>query len=341
MEIRPNSNGFNRKAAFTMRLVNPNSDEKDAVYCMVNLKGSLICFLENSIAKVLPAEKVDPDNKEPNTRHSHQFIHSIGSRNRFIARTILQADNILGSVILNNGLNKQVILDHVWDCTQHLINCEKSYYEIYSDTTKLMHECDKIITQEKNASHIPSLPQVENLEQRVATFFGHGKRFIEKSHELLCIFYGCHPHGTNFKKFRKWMANNKPPKTEIAALLDKDKKWIQLLAWYRNALEINHSQPGSNVTIENFKHRAGNKFTCPSFRYDFSREKGEVQNEPCDLIREMDVLINNMLEFFEELFLLCVKDNWNVRYDYEIYRHKKEDINAKCPTLYYISRKQK
>ncbi len=146
MEIRPNSNRFDRNAAFTMNLANPASDETDAVHCMVTLKGSSICFNENSIAKLLPAGTIDPENKEPDTRHSHQFIHSIGSRNRFIARTILQADNILGSVILNNGLNKQVILDHVWDCTQHLINCEKSYYEIYSDTTKLMHECNKNIT---------------------------------------------------------------------------------------------------------------------------------------------------------------------------------------------------
>ncbi len=342
MEIRSNSNRFNRNAAFSMNLVNPESDETDAIHSTLTLKGHLMCFLENSIAEALPAEIIDPDNKEPDTRHSYQFKYSIGSRNPIVACTILQAKDILGSVSLNSGFDKQAILDHVWDCTQHLINCENSYHEICSDTTKLMFECDEIIKQGKAASCVPPLPQVKNLEQRVGTFLGNGKRFIEKSHELLCIFYGCTFNAADFPAYRHWMVKNKPSKTEIATILGQDKDWIQLLAWYRNAHDINHSQPNFNLVVENFKLRAGNKFTNPCWQYDFSGKKnGSTQGEPSDLISGMDVFITNMLEFFEELFLLCVKDNWDSRCNYEIYRHKKEDINAKCPTLYYISRNQK
>ena len=341
MEIRSKSNRFNRNAAFSMKLVNPESDETDAIHCMVNLKRSLIIFLENSIAKVLPAEIVDPDNKEPDTRHSYQFIYSIGSRNSFVARTILQAKDILDSVVLNNGLNKQAILDHVWDCTRHLINCENSYYDIFSDTTKLMYECDEIVNQGKVASHVSSLPQVKNLDQRVVSFLGNGKRFMEKSHKLLCIFYGCTFNDSNFQAYRNWIAKNKPSKTEIITFLEQNKDWIKLSAWYRNALDINHSKPGFKVVIENFKLHAGNKFTNPCWQYDFSDKNGGAQNEPSDLIRDMDVFITNMLTFFEELFLLCVKDNWDVRFNFEIYRHKEESINVKCPALYFISLKQK
>ena len=67
----------------------------------------------------------------------------------------------------------------------------------------------------------------------------------------------------------------------------------------------------------------------------------EWANEPSDLIIDMDVFANNMLTFFEGLFLSCVKDNWDDRYNFKIYKHKEESINAKCPTLYYISRNQK
>lgn len=341
MGIRSKSNRFNRNAAFSMNLVNPESDEADAIYCMVNLKGSLICFLENSISEVLPAEVVDPDNKEPDTRHSYQLIHSIGSRNQFVARTILQAKDILDSVVLSNGLNKQAILDHVWDCTQHLINCVNSYYDIFSDTTKLMYECDEIVNQGKAGSHVSSLPQVKNLDQRLVTFLGNGKRFLEKSHELLCIFYGSVFNDSNFEAYRDWMSKHESSKTDIRAFLEQNKDWIKLLAWYRNALDINHSKPGFKVVIENFKLCAGNKFTNPCWQYDFSDKNGETQDEPSDLIRDMDVFITNMLTFLEELFLLCVKDNWDIRFNFEIYRHKEESINVKCPALYFISLKQK
>jgi len=327
-----------------MTLVNPESDETDAIYRTLNLKGCPTCFLENSIAVVLPAEIVDPDNKEPDTRHGYQFRYSIGSRNTIVARTIFQAKDVMDSVAFNSGLNKQAVLDHVWDCTQHLIDCEKSYRDILSDTTKLRFECDEIIKQGKTASHIPSLPQVNDLEQRVVTFLGNGKRFLEKSHKLLYLFYG-EPvkkfDDSNFEAYRSWMAKNNELRTEIITFLEQEKDWIQQLAWYRNALDINHSRPGFKVIIENFKLRAGNKVTNPCWQYDFSDKKGNTQDEPSDLITDMEIFVTNMLGFFEELFLLCVKDNWDVRIDYEIYRHKEEDINAKCPTVYYISLNQK
>jgi hypothetical protein len=133
-----------------MNLSNPDSDEADAPYCAIKLNGRLVTFLENSIAEILLAENIDPDNKEPDTRHSYQFKYSIGSRNPIVARTILQAKDILDSVILNKGLNKQAILDHVWDCTEHLIACENSLYGIYSDTTELMSKCDNICKRSPN-----------------------------------------------------------------------------------------------------------------------------------------------------------------------------------------------
>jgi len=52
-----------------------------------------------------------------------------------------------------------------------------------------MYKCDEIVNQGKAGSQVTSLPQVKNLDQRIVTFLANGKRFLEKSHELLCIFY--------------------------------------------------------------------------------------------------------------------------------------------------------
>lgn len=330
---------FDRNAAFSMKLVNQESGQADAIYCTENLQGSLLCFLENSIATVLPAEVLDPHNNDPETRHSNQLIYSVGSRNIIVARTILQAKAILESVSLKGGFDKQVILDHVWDCSQHLIKCEKSYREIDFDKTKLLHKCDKIVEDAKKSSYVPSLPQINNLEQRVVSFLGNAKRFLEKSHELLSIFYNCDRLGSDFPQYRVQMKKNSSLKTEVINLLEQDKNWIQRLALYRNALDINHSGPDFKVEIENFKFCVGNKFSSPSWKYDFTKKKGGVQECPSDLIRDIEVFLANMLSFFEELFILCVKDNWDVRYGFEIYQCKEKNINEKCPMLYFASRK--
>ena len=323
-----------------MNVVNPSSDKPDAIYSGAELGGSFISFHENSISEVLLAETIDPDNKEPDTRHGYQFLYQIGSKNPFVARSILQAKSILASVILRQGLDQQAILDHIWECTKHLINCETSYRSIYTDTTNLMCKCDEIINQSKARSHIPSLPQVDNLEQRVVTFLGNGKRFLEKTHELLCIFYGSAQHESNFKAYRDWMTKHEPTRNEIIQLLEQNKDWIRMLAWYRNALDINHAKPGFIVTISNFKIHAGNKFSNPCWQFDFQGKGGDTQKNPSDLIKDMSAFLANMLAFFEAFYLSCIKDNWDTKWDFVICRHEEDTVNERCPILYVISLKR-
>ncbi|HUU20160.1 MAG TPA: hypothetical protein VMW72_23630 [Sedimentisphaerales bacterium] len=334
--MKPRTNRFDREAAFSMDLVNPDSDTPDAINCAATLNGSSICFLENSIAKTVSAETADPENKEPDTRHSYQFIYQIGSTNPIVARTILQVKSILGSVILRKGLSNQTILDHAWDCTQHLISCEDSFLSIYNETTDLMYKCDELINEAKYKSHIPSLPQVKNLTERIVTFLGNGKRFLEKSHELLCIFYGAANNDSNFQAYRDWMKKHEPSRVAVYDLLEQNKDWIKSLAWYRNALDINHARAGFRVTIENFKLQAGNKFTGPCWQYDFQDKGGDIQNSPSDLIVDINAFRANMLAFFEALSLTCIKDNWDSQWNFEIYRHEDERINPKCPIIFFV-----
>jgi hypothetical protein len=328
---------FDRDAAFSMNLSNPNSPEEDAIRCMITLDDRLICFSEKSIKEILTAETIDPENENPETRHSYQAIYNIGTNNSFVARTIVQAEEILNFLILRKGLAKQKILDQVWVCSKLLLNCEESQHNIFTQTTELMHQCDAIINKHKEDSFIPQLPLVEDLEQHVVSFLGYAKRFLEASHKLFCIFYDSPDFKSNFKSYRDWIAKNKPDSKQLIKVLEQDKNWIQLIAWSRNALDANHSQPQFKVTIENFKIHKGNKFANPSWRYDFRAKNGGLQNDPSDIIVDMNIHMTNMLTFFEEIFLLCIQDNWDNSFNFQIYKHSDENINKKCPSLYFVS----
>ena len=255
-----------------------------------------------------------------------------------MARTIIQSNEILNSLILRKGLDKQQILDHIWFCSKLLFNCEESYHKIFKQTTELIHECDALINKHKENSFIPQLPQVEDLEQYVVSFLGYAKRFLEVSHRLFCIFYDSPDSTSNFKTYRDWITKNKPDSKELISVLEQDKDWIQLIAWYRNALDANHSKPKFKVTIENIKLHKGNKFSNPSWRYDFrEKKKGTLQKEASDIIVDMDIHLTNMLTFFEEIFFLCVRDNWDNRFKFKLFKHSEDKINKKCPSLYFVS----
>jgi len=335
------SKKVNRNDAFSINIADNSSDKNDSVQYLINLQGSFFSFTNNGISELLPAEKIDPDNLHSDTRHSYQKIYSIGCENSYVARTIIQTKQILDSLILNKSLDKQTILNHVWDCSKLLFKCEESHYNIYGDIMKLMPVCDSVIEQGKKGSSISTLPQVNDLEGQVAIFLGNAKRYLEKTHELLCLFYKASNNDANFEAYRAWTGKNMPDRNTIIELLEQDKDWIQIIAWSRNALEINHSEPQFDVKIENFKLNPGNKFSSPRWKYDFSARQGPVHNDFSDILIDMDVYLSNLLTFFEELFVCCIQDSCDEKYNFEICKQQSQNIDIKCPTVYFVSRKRK
>lgn len=328
---------FDRNNAFAINMTNNSTDTGDSIQYLINMQGSLYAFADNSISKILPAESIDPGNLHPDTRHSYQKIHSIGCKNSYVARSIIQTKQILDSIILNKDVKKQNILDHAWYCSEMLFNCEAAHYKIYNDVMKLMPECDAIVEKGKEETAISTLPQVEDLEGKVAIFLGNAKRFLEKTHEFLSIFYKAPNSGSNFRAYREWLIKNMPDKRRLIKMLDDDKDWIKQIALLRNAHEINHAEPQFDVEIVNFKLYPGNKFSNPGWRYDFSGRKGPVQVEFSDIVTDMNVYLSNLLTFFEEFLIFCIVDNSDKNYNFKIYKQLTENIKEICPTIYFVS----
>jgi len=321
-----------------MNLSDNSENSNDEVQYLIKLQDSLYAFANNYITKILPAESIDPQNLHPDTRHSNQRIYSIGCSNSWVARSIIQTKQILDSIILNPEISKQEVLDHAWCCTEFLLNSEAAYYQIYKETLELMPKCDSIIEESKKGTNIPTLPQVEGLENNVATFLGNAKRFLEKTHELLCLFYGAPISDSNFKTYREWLAKNRPNKQNLIKLLEDDKAWIKQIAFMRNAHDINHAKQGFCLEIENFKLNPGNKCSTPAWRFDFSaKPEGATQKYYSDIVSDMDIHLTNLLTFFEDLLLKCIIDSSDNNYKFKIFKKPTEAIDAKCPSAYSVS----
>jgi hypothetical protein len=67
------------------------------------------------------------------------------------------------------------------------------------------------------------------------------------------LFYDAPNSSSNFKKYREWLAKNKPNKQDLIKLLEDNKAWIKKIAFMRNAHDINHAKQGFSLEIENFK----------------------------------------------------------------------------------------
>lgn len=324
---------FDRDGAISIDL---DADRDNAVQQMIALNESLYVFSTKKIFRIHTADDIDPDRTAPDTRHSYQEIYPIGCSNSFVARSIIQAKQILDRVILAPGLSKSNVLNAIWEVAELLLCCENAYFQIYNETISLRATCDKLIEEAKPKPSIPSLPQVAELEERVDSFLGSAKRCLEKTHVLLGTFYDCPDHGPNFQAYREWMAANRSSSKAVLTLLDDDKDWIRFIAEARNALSVNHARHNFILEVQNFKLQPGNKFSGPSWRHDLSDRGGPVQEYWSDIIKDMDTHMYNMLTFLEEVYILCILDRCEqgLPFEFVVYRKPEDDISKECPVLY-------
>ncbi|RJP32215.1 MAG: hypothetical protein C4527_06415 [Candidatus Omnitrophota bacterium] len=325
---------FDRDAAFSSEL---GTDRNDAIQEMIVLKKSLYVFTTKKIYRIHTADDIDPERTAPDTRHSHQEIYPIGCSNSFVARSIIQAKQILDRVILVPGLSKSNVLNAIWEATELLLRCENAYSQIYIETISLLTTCDELIEEFKSKQLIHCLPQVSELEERVSTFLGSAKRCLEKTHALFSTFYDCPDHGSNFQEYRKWMAGNRSRSEAVLTMLDGDKDWIRFIANARNALSINHAKQNFILEVQNFKLQPGNKFSGPSWRHDLSARNGPIQEYWSDIIKDMDIHMDNMLSFLEEVYILCILDccDRRIPFEFSVYRKSEDDISEEFPVLYF------
>lgn len=327
---------FNREGAFSIEL---GTGRENTIHKMLSLNESLYAFSTKKIFRIRTADDIDPERAEPETRHSYQELYPIGCSNSFVARSIIQAEQILDGVFLRPELGKDELLEAVWEATELLLQCENARFRIYSEVVSLLEKIDEVVEESKSQTVIPSLPQVADLDERVGSFLGNAKRFLEKAHVLLSLFYDCPDHRSNFRAYREWMAANRSDSDSVVTLLAGDEEWIRFIAGSRNALSVNHAREGFVLEVQNFKLEPGNKVSPPSWRYDLSGRGGPVQEYWSDIVEEMDTHLHNMLTFFEELYILCVLDNRDQRLPFEfgIYKIPDDEVSEECP-VFYVAR---
>jgi hypothetical protein len=142
-----------------------NPREGDKIQHLITLRGALCAFSTERICQISTADDVDPDRTALDTRHAYQEIYSTGCGSPYVARSIIQAKQILDGVVLAPGIEKDQVVEAIWGCTETLLRCETARSQILGETTSLMAECDRLINSAKASQSIPSLPQVSGLEE--------------------------------------------------------------------------------------------------------------------------------------------------------------------------------
>ncbi len=325
-----------RRAAYSIEIKDTEVIGVNEIVRLMALKYKCLSFSTGGIYQLILPENIDPENNYPDTKSTYKKLHSVGASNIYVARTIIQASEILKSVIFQKKITKADVLEKIWNSTEQLLSCENGLSKIIQQAILLGKESDKIITKNKLNPTLPGLPQIKELDEIVRNFFIQGKKFLKETYSLLEYFYELsNPIGVQFDKASKILSDEFNTDSPIVDFLSKNAEWTRFFSECRNAIE--HEKKGQKITVRNITFIPGNKFSLPSWKYDLTNMQLGKQDEFSDLVADLSWFLENMLLFSEKLFLLCVQDNWNKKLPFAFYKIPDKKIDPKCPMNYQIT----
>ena len=332
---------FNRDSAMSIEIKDPEDPSQEHhITEMLALDGQLLIFSTIGIFRMLTADTIDPERKNPDTRHSYEKIYSVGTSSGLVARTIIQFKEMLGLTVQDTQ-RKEALVARTWRCTQLLLECEKSHYHIYKHTMDLMPKCDEILQANKGKASIPALPKIPDLKTHASDFFMNGKLLLIETYRFLNEFFELpfdSKNTSHFDRHRKWIGEKLGEHHPIFKLLSEDECWIRIISECSNA--IRHPENGQRVEIENISLKPGNKFSGPAWKYDLSKKNLGKQNDSIDIIHDFDVFQHNLMTFFEEILLLSIQHVLKDSAIFTVYKKSPEHIMPNCPVMYGVTLKQ-
>jgi hypothetical protein len=311
--------------------MNQNDDNATVIEKVID--GKLLLFKTDS---VYDSEQVE--NKDTNT-HQNKIL-DIGAKSPYLARVILQFEPMIKSAIIDENTQNRLI-KHIWEMNKELVTCSTIFKSLKQEVNTLALTCNDIILQNKGSVAIPTLPQVVDLENRVNTFFIAGNKFLIETFKIFVILFDmavAKNKEDSFKDHSRWIGSHFGTTHNLAQIVEQDMSWITLLSEASNAIE--HPSKKDKIEIKNFSLIQGNKFIFPAWSYSLSHKKlGEVRN--LNLLNDLDIFLDNMLCFFEEVMLQCVQEKLNESGNTLLHleKFKEEKIDDNCPTQYGITYK--
>jgi hypothetical protein len=330
---------FDRNDAFSMKIEDPESEEDlSPILNMLTIDDDLILFKTNGIYRMLTAETLDPNATELETKHSYEKLYSIGTTSPYVARLIIQFEEIV-NLVIDGEANKKQFIAYLWSTNKLLLDCCSVKNELSQQLEPLILECNELIEANKSKGNIPPLPKIPYLENQVRSFLNNSKLFLIEVFKVLNIFFDMpitDRSGAHFTKHVKWIKSELGQEHPIYKLLEQDIDWIRTLSESRNAME--HPEDGQRLYVENFKLQPGNKFSQPSWSYDLTKKLNK-KSDLTDLAHDLDIYTYNMFSFFEELIAIIISNKLKEHKLLSLYTISDQQTNMECPIKYRVGLK--
>jgi hypothetical protein len=232
-----------------------------------------------------------------------------GTSNPIVARLSVQSKQLMEPFSVPEEKKKKlwaILHDKV---QQQLLSCYDILIQVGSREAEIVAKVEKNGIQTQADGRVATIDQIENLNYLSGSFLYSAKSTLRDIKLMICEFYETDPEIEKVEKkdfgyLEKWAKERFGEADEFARLISEDfRVWINELYKKRNAVEHPGGYSG-HLEIFNFTavHEPGTKSwkgVIPRWRRN--------QDQPSSITKDMQVTIENLLNFSEDVLALCLR----------------------------------
>ncbi|MFS7249094.1 hypothetical protein AB6869_21020 [Rahnella rivi] len=272
-------------------------NESGNIKALVDFGDYLEVYTETSTYKMVSPDSLDPESINDNMPWVYTKTADVGSRHSIVADTILMANEVLGKAIFTKDIDKVKLIMKVKDIKLSILECFDAIHELEKDIREQVNKFEKNSKLSNGGSAHLHFPQSKVLGKTTAAILIHAKRSIQEISAMINIFI---PLKVVHGRIDKLIAEIKTSFSEyndVISYLEDNLRFCERVFDLRNGEE--HSLTSRKpLEIENFYLTPQNNIIMPTWGL-----KGDVKNSVLD---EVFKIINFLVEFFENIFLICV-----------------------------------
>jgi len=231
-----------------------------------------------------------------------QQISDYGTSNPIVARLSIQTKDLLQFYNLSDTQRNDLWGIFFNNLQPKLMACFRISEKLAQEVRGHQKSIDDhgIPTQAQGRAY--TLPFILDLEHSAETFLYNAKSVLRDLTEAFrLLFQKDFQKEARFDKVLEWAQLQFGPNDPFVKILADDQKWIVRIVRMRNAVEHPGGRSGT-LHIENFTSIEQNRtiFVVEPVWYLNHEEKVPI-------VREMEVMVSDLLTFCEETLLLCLE----------------------------------
>lgn len=242
-------------------------------------------------------EDVDPDRTNPDAPWVSTVNTKAGSSNEIVSRLCIQSSELLQSVSVPDGVDKEVVLRHMHKIKEDLLRCQQICEQINAEVKEILGKIERNELPKDNYGRgFNPFPQVNALQHEANDFLIGANKVIRAICGTPRIYVQI-KDDSNFDHLAKTLAAVLPADNDLLKFVINEAKSIRRIVDLRNYAE--HAKDEKRTEIVNFKVQPNGQIRVPVWGI----EKGDEVN----LHEEMADITIYLRCIAEHMFILCLE----------------------------------